>query len=258
MDRWHLGHASTRSYDGSLSSSFIPAGRLGTDPLSPRASLCRIGPRRQGFASPLRALDRCGPIWRDALFTSTCEDARSTHARRSPFCGLGTRGLAFQATSDSGAGTEIQLDATPTAVPSQASYRATESAPSVRCAWPGSSCPCAMLALHLTLPGRFSFRALNAELSFEPLHGFFLIFDVRAPDVPKESATIRRDRSAILCALITRTAERTQIRLFVASAVLVVNDVADMQADCPARVGIIRIACASSAHLTGEAVTFKH
>ena len=39
------------------------------NPLSPRASLCRIGPRRQGSASPLRALDRSGPIWRDALFT---------------------------------------------------------------------------------------------------------------------------------------------------------------------------------------------
>ena len=39
------------------------------NPLSPRASLCRIGPRRQGFASPLRALDglRADPI--DALFT---------------------------------------------------------------------------------------------------------------------------------------------------------------------------------------------
>ena len=47
---------------GSLSSSFIPAGRLGTAPLSPRASLCRIGPRRQGLASPLRALDGSGTI----------------------------------------------------------------------------------------------------------------------------------------------------------------------------------------------------
>ena len=62
MDRWHLGHASIRSYDGSLSSSFIPAGRLGKTPLSPRASSWRIGPRRQGFASPLRALDGSGPI----------------------------------------------------------------------------------------------------------------------------------------------------------------------------------------------------
>ena len=35
---------------------------------SPRASLCRIGPRRQGFASPLRALDRFGPIRKTALF----------------------------------------------------------------------------------------------------------------------------------------------------------------------------------------------
>ena len=33
-----------------------------TAPLSPRASSCRIGPRRQGFASPLRALDGSGPI----------------------------------------------------------------------------------------------------------------------------------------------------------------------------------------------------
>ena len=47
---------------GSLTSSFIPAGRLGTDPLSPRASSWRIGPRRQGYASPLRALDGSGPI----------------------------------------------------------------------------------------------------------------------------------------------------------------------------------------------------
>ena len=47
---------------GSLTSSFIPAGRLVKTPLSPRASSCRIGPRRQGFASPLRALDGSGPI----------------------------------------------------------------------------------------------------------------------------------------------------------------------------------------------------
>ena len=47
---------------GSLTSSFIPAGRLGKTPLSPRASSCWIGPRRQGFASPLRALDCSGPI----------------------------------------------------------------------------------------------------------------------------------------------------------------------------------------------------
>ena len=57
-----LGHTSFRPHDGSLSSSFIPAGRLGTAPLSPRALLCRIGPRRQGFASPLRALDGSGTI----------------------------------------------------------------------------------------------------------------------------------------------------------------------------------------------------
>ena len=60
--RWHLWHASVPAPMGSLPSSFIPAGRLGTDPLSPRASSCRIGPRRQGFASPLRALDGSGPI----------------------------------------------------------------------------------------------------------------------------------------------------------------------------------------------------
>ena len=47
---------------GSLTSSFIPAGRLVKTPLSPRASSCRIGPRRQGFAAPLRALDCSGPI----------------------------------------------------------------------------------------------------------------------------------------------------------------------------------------------------
>ena len=60
--RGALGHTLFGPPDGSLSSSFIPAGRLGTDPLSPRASSCRIGPRRQGFASPLRALDGSGPI----------------------------------------------------------------------------------------------------------------------------------------------------------------------------------------------------
>ena len=32
------------------------------NPLSPRALLCRIGPRRQGSAAPLRALDCSGPI----------------------------------------------------------------------------------------------------------------------------------------------------------------------------------------------------
>ena len=43
---------------GSLRSSFIPAGRLGKTPLSPRSFIVKgIGPRRQGFASPLRALD---------------------------------------------------------------------------------------------------------------------------------------------------------------------------------------------------------
>ena len=47
---------------GSLTASFIPAGRLRKPPLSPRALSCRIGPRRQGSASPLRALDGSGPI----------------------------------------------------------------------------------------------------------------------------------------------------------------------------------------------------
>ena len=47
---------------GSLSTSFIPAGRLRKTPFSPRASSCRIGPRRQVFASPLRALDGSGSI----------------------------------------------------------------------------------------------------------------------------------------------------------------------------------------------------
>ena len=39
-----------------------PCGKAQNPPLSPRASSCRIGPRRQGFASPLRALDCSGPI----------------------------------------------------------------------------------------------------------------------------------------------------------------------------------------------------
>ena len=37
----------------------------------------QIGPRRQGYASPLRALDRCGSIWRDALFTREKGGCRS-------------------------------------------------------------------------------------------------------------------------------------------------------------------------------------
>ena len=46
---------------GSLSSHLSL--REGSEPpLFPRASSCRIGPRRQGFASPLRALDGSGPI----------------------------------------------------------------------------------------------------------------------------------------------------------------------------------------------------
>ena len=60
--RWQVEHASVPAPMGSLTSLFIPAGRLGKPPLSPRASSCRIGPRRQGFASPLRALDGSGPI----------------------------------------------------------------------------------------------------------------------------------------------------------------------------------------------------
>ena len=187
--------------------------------------------------------------------SGTCGDARSTHARRSPFCGLGTRGLAIQATNDSGAGTETPLDATPNAAPSPASYRATGSAPSQRCA---SALVIVSKCAPLRLPGRFSFRALNAKLPFKPLQSFFLIFDVRTPDVSQESATIRRNRGAILCTLITRTAKRSQVRHVVTSAVLVVNDVADMQPDCPASIGIVRVACANPAHLTGEAVTFKH
>ena len=43
---------------GSLSSSFIPAGRLGKTPFPLALHRPRIGPRRQGYASPLRALDR--------------------------------------------------------------------------------------------------------------------------------------------------------------------------------------------------------
>ena len=39
-----------------------PCGKARNTPPFPRASSCRIGPRRQGFASPLRALDGSGPI----------------------------------------------------------------------------------------------------------------------------------------------------------------------------------------------------
>ena len=67
-DSGALWHASIPARRGSLSSVFIPAGRLGKPSLSPRASSCRIGPRRQGFASPLRALDRSGPIRRRAVY----------------------------------------------------------------------------------------------------------------------------------------------------------------------------------------------
>ena len=51
------------------------------NPLSPRASLCRIGPRRQGYASPLRALDGLRADPKDALFT-----------REKGGCGFGPKG----------------------------------------------------------------------------------------------------------------------------------------------------------------------
>ena len=66
---------------GSLTSSFIPAGRLGKPPLSPRASSCRIGPRRQGFASPLRALDGSGPIRKTRCLRGERGGARSGELR---------------------------------------------------------------------------------------------------------------------------------------------------------------------------------
>ena len=46
-------------------------------PLSPRALLCRIGPRRQGFAAPLRALDGCGPIRKTRCLRGERGGARS-------------------------------------------------------------------------------------------------------------------------------------------------------------------------------------
>ena len=42
---------------------------VGKNPLSPRTAWWRIGPRRQGFAPPLRALDGSGPIRGATLFT---------------------------------------------------------------------------------------------------------------------------------------------------------------------------------------------
>ena len=72
---------STRPHDGSLTSSFIPAGRLVKTPLSPRASSCRIGPRRQGFASPLRALDGSGPIRKTRCLRGERGGARSGELR---------------------------------------------------------------------------------------------------------------------------------------------------------------------------------
>ena len=42
---------------------------VGKNPLPPRTAWWRIGPRRQGFAPPLRALDCCGPIRGATLFT---------------------------------------------------------------------------------------------------------------------------------------------------------------------------------------------
>ena len=50
-------------------------------PLSPRASSCRIGPRRQGFASPLRALDCSGPIRKTRCLRGEKGGARSGELR---------------------------------------------------------------------------------------------------------------------------------------------------------------------------------
>ena len=59
-------HRSREDVDVKISPPWFTSPRTAFDPfysrpLSPRASLCRIGPRRQGFASPLRALDGSGP-----------------------------------------------------------------------------------------------------------------------------------------------------------------------------------------------------
>ena len=45
----------------------MAGGPVGKNPLFPRTAWWRIGPRRQGFASPLRALDCSGPILEDSL-----------------------------------------------------------------------------------------------------------------------------------------------------------------------------------------------
>ena len=135
------------------------------------------------------------------ISSGTCGDARSTHARRSLFCGLGTLGLAISATSDSVAGTEIQLDAAPNAAPSLASYRAIESAPSVRCAWPWLSCPCVTLAprlYRLSLIFRFGSvsnicSSVNRRVSIVGVaHGVLQHRDERV-DIPAEIPNIDRE-----------------------------------------------------------------
>ena len=83
---------------GSLSTSFIPAGRLRKTPLFPRASSCRIGPRRQVFASPLRALDgsaaRPAKRFQCSLSPAQVLDHGSLNGPLSPrlrFCQIGPR-----------------------------------------------------------------------------------------------------------------------------------------------------------------------
>ena len=61
LDSGPVGHASIPAPWG-RSRPHLSLREGSETPLSPRASSCRIGPRRQGFASPLRALDGSGPI----------------------------------------------------------------------------------------------------------------------------------------------------------------------------------------------------
>ena len=141
----------------------------------------------------------CGHL--DDFFWHFVEMPEAPMHEESLFCGLGTLGLAIPATSDSVAGTEIQLDATPNAAPSLASYRATESAPSVRCAWPWLSCPCVTLAPHLyRLSLIFTFgsvsnicSSVNRRVSIVGVaHGVLQLRDERV-DIPAEIPNIDRE-----------------------------------------------------------------
>ena len=77
-----------------------PCGKAWKNPLSPRASSCRIGPRRQGFASPLRALDGSGPIRKTRCLRGERGGARRSAKPRPRRCFMAYSPMRLPSTSN--------------------------------------------------------------------------------------------------------------------------------------------------------------